>query len=596
MVAIGSGGSSTVVAVACLLREQEGGFSKGYTPLEFYQSRVNVTKAEVLIATASGKNKDIIDSFKRAVEREANHITIVCSSQDSPIKKLANDYDFCDVFEFCVGQSDGYLATNTLLLQVTMLLRAYVKAHNLDSMPSVLPKAIVPDLPVDIENRSSFIVMHSKWSRPAAIDLESKFSEAALGCCMLTDYRNFGHGRHNWLDKRSDSTVIVALTNPDDEDLAKRTLSLVPENIPVVQVIARSQDHVACLELLMSVYELTAKLGKIRRIDPGRPGIPSYGSRLYRLSMLQKQKRSLKTTRETAVELASERKRQSIGLSPYDASFKQIKTNCKKFIGKLLEAQFSSIVFDYDGTLCSSRDRHTGLSKEVSSKIVKLVSSGLIVGIATGRGSSVHSALKPSIPHSLQSKVIIGCYNGSHIYSLDCEKPPLHDLPSDEILLEFWKSAQQNSFVTEAVTVELRGQQISFVPHHRLAFDHIYNLLKELMQNDEFSSLRLVVSSHSFDVIQKNVSKLQVVKACREAIGLDTTPVNTLCIGDQGAWPGNDFDLLSTPFGLSVDTVSSSVNTCWNLAPAGLRGVPATVHYINRLKLDKGTATFTCFS
>lgn len=58
-----------------------------------------------------------------------------------------------------------------------------------------------------------------------------------------------------------------------------------------------------------------------------------------------------------------------------------------------------------------------------------------------------------------------------------------------------------------------------------------------------------------------------------------------LCIGDKGRWPGNDFDLLSEPFSLSVDEVSSDPVTCWNLAPAGYRGIQATLYYLDHMRI-----------
>ncbi len=56
-----------------------------------------------------------------------------------------------------------------------------------------------------------------------------------------------------------------------------------------------------------------------------------------------------------------------------------------------------------------------------------------------------------------------------------------------------------------------------------------------------------------------------------------------LCIGDRGCWPGNDFALLNQEFALSSDEVSGSPDTCWNIAPAGHRGVQATLGYLSAL-------------
>jgi hypothetical protein len=55
-------------------------------------------------------------------------------------------------------------------------------------------------------------------------------------------------------------------------------------------------------------------------------------------------------------------------------------------------------------------------------------------------------------------------------------------------------------------------------------------------------------------------------------IMIEGTLPRFLCIGDSGAWPGNDFELLSAPLSLSVDRVSVEPDRCWNLLPAGVGG------------------------
>ena len=45
--------------------------------------------------------------------------------------------------------------------------------------------------------RGTLVVLHGPDTRSAAVDLESKFVEAALGDIQTADYRNFAHGRHH---------------------------------------------------------------------------------------------------------------------------------------------------------------------------------------------------------------------------------------------------------------------------------------------------------------------------------------------------------------------------------------------------------------
>ena len=68
-----------------------------------------------------------------------------------------------------------------------------------------------------------------------------------------------------------------------------------------------------------------------------------------------------------------------------------------------------------------------------------------------------------------------------------------------------------------------------------------------------------------------------------------------LCIGDRGRFPGNDYELLSHTFALSVDEVSANASSGWNLAPPGCRGVAATLFYLAHIKLQADTFSLAPF-
>src|SRR5207244_3270959 len=76
--------------------------------------------------------------------------------------------------------------------------------------------------------RPTVIVLYGPETYPAAVDLESKFTEAALGSTQLADYRNFAHGRHHWLAKRGTDTGVLAIVTDGDRELAESTLTLLP--------------------------------------------------------------------------------------------------------------------------------------------------------------------------------------------------------------------------------------------------------------------------------------------------------------------------------------------------------------------------------
>src|SRR5262249_54539009 len=143
----------------------------------------------------------------------------------------------------------GYLATNSLLATLLLLIRAYEAAGLLRAaLPRTFPALLSQDATLDVFqeqlavhaaplwSRRTLVVLHTPATQAAAIDLESRFSEAALGNVQVADYRNFAHGRHYWLARQQHTTALVAFVTSETEHLADQTLRLVPDEIPVLRI------------------------------------------------------------------------------------------------------------------------------------------------------------------------------------------------------------------------------------------------------------------------------------------------------------------------------------------------------------------------
>ncbi|HQU44226.1 MAG TPA: hypothetical protein PK867_15505, partial [Pirellulales bacterium] len=99
----------------------------------------------------------------------------------------------------------------------------------------------------DVLRRQTLIALHSPTTLSAAVDLESKFTESALGQVQICDYRQFAHGRHHWLAKRAADTAVLSIESLDDELVASQTLALLPKEIPVHRLVVRRKGWFADL-------------------------------------------------------------------------------------------------------------------------------------------------------------------------------------------------------------------------------------------------------------------------------------------------------------------------------------------------------------
>lgn len=584
LICVGSGGAYTTANFTAQLHESAFlQVSKAITPLVFREANPYRQKA-VLILSAGGGNPDVLGALKSAIEQEPSKIIVLCLRKESPLSKLASKYRNISVVEFSLPwERDGFLATNSLLVFNLLLLRAY---WELSSSGSKLPKslsALIGDRKLSSHEKSfsplwerpHLVVLFGPTAGSAGIDIESKFTEAALGVSQIADYRNFAHGRHFWLSKHGETTAVLALITRDDKALAEATINLIPKGIPIVRMETRLSGALADLALTVLGFYATGSAGKAKSIDPGRPGVPRFGSQIYRLNAFGKLKRDPRSHLQKLEEVAICRKTQStITNLRNDKSLATWRKAYRKFIDKIQGPNFRIVIFDYDGTLCDGTDRFVGIGPEVSVHLEKLLRANVVLGIATGRGKSVREDLQTKLPKELWPRVFIGYYNGSVIGSCDDDSLPLSTRAVGAPLVSIADTISRNPTVQKLSDVTFRKTQITIEPRAKVKTEFLWKKLQHLVSST--NSCNIVRSSHSFDIVGKDVSKCNLVKFIQDAFPDSLA----LCIGDKGNFPGNDYSLLLQPYSLSVDEVSSDEGTCWNIAPPNYRGVQATLMYL----------------
>lgn len=587
---VGSGGSLSVCYYVVELYQRLGLPAKAVTPLELIYSKTAIANSKIIFISASGKNTDILFAFSIAIQQEPKRIINICMRPNSPLSIQSSQYTISTIFDYKLPSGkDGFLATNSLLAFMSL----FAKAFNQNTFSPPLNDDITFKSELDsffdsVSPDFTFIVLHAGWSTPVAIDIESKLAEAALGNVLLTDYRNFGHGRHHWFDKRGKKSAIIALVTPTEMELADKTLSLLPSNIPVLKIKSGINSNISTLELIKKSFLFVNKLGKAQNIDPGRPGVPSYGSKLYHLNY----KRFFKIDVSNWERQVS-KKLSLTSLNEMHSNDKQFWKNAyDKFVDKLQSELFGAIVFDYDGTLCSSKNRFVGIDKLIVDDLIKFLKKGIIIGVATGRGQSVRQDLQRVIPKQYWNKIIIGYYNCSQIATLDDELSPNKKIKSSKVLTNLFASLQQLELPYKIIP-ELKGHQISIEAGTGVVWSLAKNSVIDFIRSKDINGIQILESSHSIDVVESKYSnKVNIISKCEEAALKTGLYKNCLCIGDKGKWPGNDYQLLSTDYSLSVDETSSLPESCWNLAPLGIKNVEATKYYISCLTFKKNGLNF----
>jgi len=574
LVAVGSGGSATAAHLAALLhRFQAGSFARYTTPLELLLSEPNLRDAAVLLLSASGKNRDVLAALECCIQRDARTVATLCTRRGSPLATRARRFERGYVFEEdAPSGKDGFLATNSLLATCIFIARAY---------GAKLPERFSAEGPwqvPDVSGRYVVEVLHGGWSSPVATDLESKLNESAIASAQLSDYRNFGHGRHFWLARRASDTIVVALITPETSRLAARTCALLPQEVPVFELRTIHEGPLGTIDLLLQGFHLVGILGGRQAFDPGRPTVPEFGRKLYHLAPpVPADDPPAPVVRKLARAINSEHHQQA-----------EVVAALGCFIERLRSTKLGGIVLDYDGTLCARAERFGMLRPELAGECRRLLEGGLILGIATGRGRSVRESLQKTLPQSLWGRVIVGYYNGGEIASLVHDNVPSRDAHAEPPLDAAQSLLKHDPILNGFASLTVRRRQITVEPKRRVSTHALMSHVMTVLGPMEEHGVRVLASSHSVDVLPPGVGKLAVVEHVRRRIRKGT---QVLCIGDRGAWPGNDCALLSHEPSLSVDEVSASLATCWNIAPPGVSGADATLRYLQSIRVGNEYAT-----
>jgi hydroxymethylpyrimidine pyrophosphatase-like HAD family hydrolase len=580
---VGSGGSSSACSLFALLHQKMGIIASAITPLELQYSKNAINKnCNIVFISASGKNSDILFAFDTAVKKEPNNILSICLKKDSPLNKKSLKYSIANIIDFeNPAGKDGFLATNSLVAYFTIISRIYKLNYPIkDLLPSVEFLSGVRNFSKLLYEDFTITVLYAGWGKPVAIDIESKFSEAGLGNILLSDYRNFGHGRHNWFDKKRKQSAIVALITKEDEELANKTLDLLPLGIPVLKIDTNYEYANASIDLLVKSFYLVDEIGKMKNIDPGRPGVPDYGRKLYHLkySKFYSEKNKISDKVKNAIirkfgniESFSKENILPLWMNAYN-----------DFIENLNNKKFKGILLDYDGTICSTEERFDAPRKEIIEKLEYFLSKGITIGIITGRGKSVRENFQKLISEKYWDKFVIGYYNGAQIGTLNNINLPVQD-NSNVLFFEIEKLLISEPLIQKFTKIDLREGQLTIHINDKHNSEIIKEIMIDILKRHYPFNIQILESSHSIDIILIETSKNLIINHFENLLNNENMKDEFLCIGDRGKWPGNDFHLLSNKFSLSVDETSNDPHTCWNLSSVGINCVETTLEYFEAI-------------
>ena len=456
---------------------------------------------------------------------------------------------------------DGFLATGSVLQMVVMLLRAFLDEPGLP--PQISPSSGESEL------REEVLVLAGPSLMSVAADIEVRLVESGFASVQVADFRNFAHGRHTGFDRRRDRTTVIVISDSATEGLATATADLLPGDTDIQRWHHDGPWPAALLALLTRSMGLVQDVGDAQGVDPARPKVPVYGRRLYRLPLAK---------RVPAQTLAGvDRKLLALGAGDSAELRGFFSAAGKRWAAELGEQYFGGLVLDYDGTVCWTKRRRELPDRALQLALLGLLSEGMTVGLASGRGKSLHRDLRKWIPKKHWPDVIVGLYNGAVRLWLDESLPDLRPPTpwSEEVV-----RAIDQPLVRERIEIEERGAQVSVTLSDAVFHDGLASLLRARLASAGVAA-QVVSSGHSVDIVATTTCKTAVT----ESVGERIEGREILAIGDQGQIGGNDHALLAFgSWSLTVDAGSGDPTRCWFGGNGDRVGPDLLLRYLKKLK------------
>ena len=590
-ISVGSGGSAITAAFLARCRETLLGASPAVaTPMDLVLGAAEIAEEHLWLFSAGADNGDIIAAVDAARIRRPERIDLVTRGADGAAARALDALPNAAVHTVPVAETkDGFLATHSLVAATGALLLACDLASE-DPIGADLAPAFVAavreavgqaarrsarEMLASLTPNDTLVIIADPQLAAVAALIETSAWETALCAVQRTDARSLAHGRHTWLHHRESRTFMLALTGLDTRQIWAELAAGLPPGIRRASMdfgdCGRFRNAVGLVQGLVAVEAIGLAVG----IDPGKPGIGDFGHALYASNAL----------REMSARLGAAVRQKRAALLARDDPARSDTVVCGVEIQRLeaMAAQpIGGIVLDYDGTIVTNNARLDPPPRTVVDELVRLHRAGIVVAIATGRGGSAGEMLREVFPKDMHAHVFVGYYNGGYLQPLDVDIV-VQPAPRDPLVAETDAWLRTNPWLFEgAYPGRDSGVQIA-IP------------LSGLRRPEEFErnvtgcppiasgAVRISRSGHSYDLFPAAVSKIAVVGRVREKLGEGPA---IICVGDSGARYGNDNEMLSCPFGISVGRVCGRHDGCWSLFGTDLTGPDALVRLLGAFRTN----------
>lgn len=293
----GAGGSLSSATFAAKMATQHGIPAQTMTPMLIMQlPETIIRKSRFLAIGASGKSADQIAALKYLLDINPEAIFALSlngldkykrpSALTQLMEKNPKAQFLCTHWEM---HGDGYVGTRNHVALLLLVYRAFYPEEKGLKEKLIHPEEVAFELnmPEDmtLADIDTLHLLHAGMGEVAAIDLEGRCAECGIVAPMVTDIKNFTHGRHTFVNTHPKNGIVM-LSGPKDKAFGDAVLKTCSKyaHVVTVNITTSHEDALGAIELMIRTLYFALDLSYAKRVDIKKPaGKPKFGGELWKL-------------------------------------------------------------------------------------------------------------------------------------------------------------------------------------------------------------------------------------------------------------------------------------------------------------------------
>ena len=291
LIATGHGGKYSQAVYAALLYGTYQSLGRAITCYSCNSlSDATIQNSKMLLVSKGMSNIDIQYIAKRCIDLNPDYTCAVRfkgeKEDDALIRKLEEKCRYS--FQYDLEIADGFISIRSIFMLMALFYKAftgdddfvsklqlnlnpeanytYSSADNIASVPS-------------LDKISHFTVLYGSYGEPVAYNIESNLVEAGIASCMVSDYKNYTHGRFmlegNYIKSKyhpSTDAALICLVTPRETNIYEKLLEQLPSHLPVITIRTDFLTPLASLDLLYKANVFASHLGEYyHKTNPNDP-------------------------------------------------------------------------------------------------------------------------------------------------------------------------------------------------------------------------------------------------------------------------------------------------------------------------------------